>query len=239
MKTMKFIMLALLVPALFTSCMKIKGKGDVVTETRTVSGYSSVGLSMDATVYLTNGNEYSLEVIAQENLLPYIQTKLENDRLVVMVKHNTVLGSHEPILVRITAPGITDLDVSGSGLIDVQNEWLGTTLETTISRSGKIRSGQVQGDMLKANISGSGDIEAEGGQAGSEELTISGSGNIEVRYVVAADVDANISGSGNIYTQANNLLDASISGSGSIYYLGNPQINAHVSGSGSIMKITK
>jgi hypothetical protein len=238
MKTMKFIMLALLVPALFTSCQKIKGKGDVVTETRTVSGYSSVGLSMDATVYLTNGNEYSLEVIAQENLLPYIQTKLENDRLVVMVKHNTVLGSHEPILVRITAPGITDLDVSGSGLIDVQNEWLGTTLETTISGSGKIRLGQVQCDMLKANISGSGDIEAEGGQAGSE-VTISGSGNIEVRYVVASDVDANISGSGNIYTQANNLLDASISGSGSIYYLGNPQINAHVSGSGSIMKITK
>ena len=234
---MKFIMLALLVPALFTSCQKINGKGEVVTEARTVSGYSSVGLSMDATVYLTNGNEYSLEVIAQENLLPYIQTKIENDRLIIMVKHNTVLGNHEPIQVRITAPGITGLDVSGSGLINVQNEWLGSTLETNISGSGRISLGQVQCGMLKANISGSGDIEAESGQAGSEDLTISGSGNIELRNVVASEVDANISGSGNVYTQATTLLDATISGSGNIYYLGNPQINAHVSGSGNIMKI--
>jgi hypothetical protein len=237
MKAMKFIIVALLVPALFTSCQKIKGKGDVVTESRTVTGYHSINLAMDASVYLTNGNEYTMEVIAQENLLPYIQTNLENDQLVVKIKNNVVLGNHEPIQVRITAPDITDLDVSGSGVIDVQNEWLGTSLETNISGSGTISIAQVQCGTLKASISGSGDIEAESGQAGAENLTISGSGNIEVRYVVASDVNANISGSGNIYTQANNLLDATISGSGNVYYLGNPQINAHISGSGNIMKI--
>jgi hypothetical protein len=237
MRTLKFIMLGLVVTAFFTSCQKIKGKGDLVTETRTVSGYNSVSLSMDASVYVTNGTEYTLEVMAQENLLPYIQTKLEHDRLVIKIKNTVSLGHHEPIKILITAPGMTDLDVSGSGLIDVQNDWLGTTLETHISGSGKISLSHVQCGTLKAKISGSGDIEAESGQVSAEDLNISGSGNIEFRYVVASDVNADISGSGNIYTQATTLLDATISGSGNIYYLGNPQINAHISGSGNIMKI--
>ncbi len=237
MRTLKFITVALLVPVIFSSCQKIKGKGDVVTETRSTGSFSKVSLAMDATVYLTNGPELSVEVSAQENLLPYIQTKLENDRLVIKVKNNTVLGHHEPINVRITAPYVTALDVSGSGLIDVQNEWLGTTLETNISGSGKISLAQVQCGTLKANISGSGDIEAHGGQAASEDLTISGSGSIEFRYVIASDVSANISGSGDIYTQAGDLLDATISGSGNVYYLGNPQINVHISGSGNVMKL--
>jgi len=237
MRTMKFILFALLVPALFTSCQKINGKGETVTETRSANGFSSVSLAMDASVYILTGTETTVEVIAQENLMPYIQTQIEGDRLVIKVKNNVVLGHHDPIQVRITAPGITSLDVSGSGLVEYQDEWQGTVLETNISGSGRIELGNVSCSTLKANISGSGDIDAAGGQAETENLTISGSGNIELRDVIAGDVDANISGSGNIYTQSTDLLDATISGSGSVYYLGNPQINAHISGSGNILRI--
>lgn len=237
MKTAEYLLIAMFVPVFFTSCQKIKGKGDVVSETRSVSGYSEIALQMSADVYLTNGDTNSVEVLAQENLLPYIQTKLDNSRLVVKVKNGFSLGNHEPIRVIITAPGVETLSVSGSGTISVENLWEGTTLETTISGSGDISLQEVQCGTLKANISGSGSIGAEGGQVSLADMTISGSGNTDFRNVVALDASTNISGSGDIYTQVNNQLDATISGSGNIYYLGNPQINVHISGSGNVVKL--
>jgi hypothetical protein len=68
MKTAKYLFIALSVLVFFNSCQKIKGKGDVVSETRSVSGFSEIDLGMSATVYLTNGDTNSLQVLAQENL---------------------------------------------------------------------------------------------------------------------------------------------------------------------------
>jgi hypothetical protein len=237
MKTAKYLFIALSVLVFFNSCQKIKGKGDVVSETRSVSGFSEIDLGMSATVYLTNGDTNSLQVLAQENLLPYIQTNVNNGRLEIKVKHGFNLGNHEPMQVIVTAPGVTSLAVSGSGKIIVENQWNGTTLETSISGSGDTELSDVQCGTLKADISGSGSIRADGGQVSMADMTISGSGNIDFRNIVAWNADADISGSGDIYTQVNNQLDATISGSGNIYYLGNPQINVHISGSGNILKL--
>jgi hypothetical protein len=237
MKTVKTFLIALIVPVIFTSCQKINGKGDVISETRTIVGYQAIELSTDATVYLAGGDENSIEILAQENILPYIQTVVENGRLVIKEKHGVHFGKHEPIRIYITAPGITSLTISGSGTIEATTNWQGTELHTTISGSGNIHLGYVECSLLKANISGSGSIDAEGGDAGSEDLTISGSGNINLRDVMAGNADTDISGSGDIYTQVNGVLDATISGSGNIYYDGTPQINVHISGSGNIIKL--
>lgn len=237
MKTARLLLLALIVPVLFTSCQKIKGKGEVITETRTVTGYTSVELSTDASVYISQGDEFSLEILAQENLMPYILTKNENGRLVVKLKNGFHLGNHDPISIYITAPDVSGLVVSGSGKIEATDDWTIPEIEAKISGSGDIQLGHVVCGTLKATISGSGNIEAQGGEAGLEELTISGSGHIDIRNVVASDANANISGSGDIYTQVTGLLDATISGSGNIYYLGTPQMNIHISGSGNIIKL--
>ncbi len=237
MKTARTLLIALIVPVLFTSCQKINGKGDVISESRTVTGYHGIGLSTDASVYLTSGDEYSLEVLAQENLMPYIQTVIENGILVIKFKNGVHMGHHEPISVYITAPGISSLAVSGSGKIDVTNDWMGSSMELTISGSGDIRLGYVTCNTLRATISGSGNISAQGGTAGYEDLTISGSGNIDIRSILSQTTDADISGSGDIYTQVAGTMDATISGSGNIYYLGTPQMNIHISGSGNIIKL--
>lgn len=237
MKKVQFLMILLLLAVVFSSCQKINGKGDVVTEDRSVSGYDAVLLAMDANVYVTNGDTFSLQVLAQENILPYIITKVENDRLVIEVKHHVYLGNHEPIQILVTAPGIKSLSVAGSGDIEEQNDWYGTSLKVSVSGSGDIYLENVYGDLMNADISGSGNIEAAGGDVTDEDLNISGSGNIDLRYVTADHVEATISGSGNMYVQALLFLDATISGSGNIYYLGNPQINVQISGSGIIQKL--
>lgn len=221
----------------FTSCEKIKGKGETITETRTVTGYSGIGLTIFATVYFTNGPDYSLEIHGQQNVLERIITRVEGNTLVIKLRDGVHLGVHDPIRIFITAPEVHHMDISGSGDIFVDNLWAGDDLSADISGSGNIQVSELDAVRFNATISGSGNIKAMTGLAGQEYLRISGSGNMELSGVQAEEVWTHTSGSGDMYVQATLLLDVSISGSGNIYYLGNPVINTHISGSGNIRRL--
>jgi hypothetical protein len=237
MKTIRFFLTLMLVPFIFSSCQKISGKGDTVSENRTILGYSSIGLSMSADVYFTSGPAYELVVTAQENLLPYVETYVSGSQLVIRVKKGVVLGPHHPVQIQITAPGVTSLSVGGSGDIHVMNNWAGMNLETTVSGSGNIAIQTLEAGTFTGTISGSGNIEASGGTAGREDLNISGSGKIGLQGVSSGTTESHISGSGDIYTNVSDLLNATISGSGSVYYSGSPVMNIHISGSGTVKRI--
>jgi len=234
---MVMAVMALLIGAGFSSCEKIKGKGDSVTEARTVTGYSGIGLAISATVYYTSGPDFLLEIQGQQNVLDRILTRVEGNTLVIKLKNGVHLGQHDPIRIYITAPGVDHLDISGSGDIYVDNLWTGSDLSANISGSGSISVSGTESDRFSATISGSGTIRVLGGLTDQEHLKISGSGDIEMRYVEAQEVWTQTSGSGDMYVQAIQLLDVSISGSGNIYYLGNPIINTHISGSGNIRRL--
>lgn len=237
MRIIKFALLALVVAVSLSSCKKIKGKGELVTESRSVTGYSGIELNMEGTVNFTPGTDYTLAVEAQENLLPYIETFVDGGHLVIRQKPGTTFGDHEPITVTVTAPNASGCWISGSGNINVLGQWTGTAVEAGISGSGNIYIQDVDVTNLKVRISGSGNLEAVSGYADNEDLGISGSGNIDLSEVIADYTDATISGSGNIYIQVITQLDATISGSGSIYYLGQPAVNVNISGSGKVIKL--
>jgi hypothetical protein len=229
--------LILLAPLLFNSCEKVKGKGDVVTETRSVGTYSAVDLSMDAIVYFTPGEDFALKLSGQQNVLDVIETEVEASRLVIRVQSGIVLGNHKQVTVYVTAPDVSSLNISGSGDIFQEGGWTGDDLFLNISGSGIIRMDSVSANRLFATISGSGSMNAITGRCDREELNISGSGNIDLRYVPCGTVYTRTSGSGTTYVNAISLLDVTISGSGDVWYYGEPSVSIHISGSGNVRKL--
>ncbi len=229
--------LALVTTTLFTSCEKIKGKGEVITETRTTGNYSGISLAMSASVYFTPGDSYSLQIRGQENVLKQIVTQAEGTHLSIKVRNGVTLGSHEAITLYITAPVVTDLNVSGSGDIFVDKPWNTSNLSANISGSGTISLNDLTAGQISAIISGSGSIRATSGKVTREDLTISGSGTIDLRSVECQTVYTTTSGSGDTYVHATNMLDVTISGSGDIWYYGTPVINTHISGSGNLKRM--
>jgi hypothetical protein len=239
MKTRMIItaILALITMTLFTSCEKIKGKGEVITETRTTGNFSGISLAMTATVYFTPGASWSLQISGQENVLKQIVTQVEGTHLSIRVRNGVILGSHESITVYVTAPSVTDLNVSGSGDIFVDKPWSTTSLSVNISGSGTVSVNDLTAEQLSAVISGSGTIRATSGKVTREDLNISGSGTVDLRSVECQTVYSTTSGSGDTYVHATSMLDVTISGSGDIWYYGTPVINTHISGSGNLKRM--
>ena len=84
-----FVILAAVL-LIMTSCEKevIRGSGETKTEKRSLDGFDKVLLEIPSEVTIEKGNEFDLEIKAYSNLLPYIETYVENSALHIRYKNS-------------------------------------------------------------------------------------------------------------------------------------------------------
>jgi hypothetical protein len=219
----------------FTSCEKVIGDGPLVNETRTTAGFTGLESEVSANIAYVQGNEYKVELTAQQNILNVMETPVVNNKLIVRFKNNVRVRSHEQITIKVTAPYVTSIGASGSGNVNVLSPLSGNDFSFRLSGSGNIILPMTTCSHLETNISGSGNISIAGGTAITEHLKISGSGNIDAQNVLAKSVTTTTSGSGIMKLSASETLNVTISGSGSVYYWGTPTVGTSISGSGKVI----
>ncbi len=217
----------------------IKGNGQVKKENREMSNYTSLASQGSMAVELAYGNSNQVMVEADENLLPYIETSVENGKLTIRSKKNVNLKPESKMVVYVTMTKINSLQQSGSGNINGTGAFTndGKT-DIGVSGSGNLKLDFDSFHDLDISVAGSGNIDLRHGTTRTITAKISGSGNIDCSDISSRDVDAKISGSGNIKVNADNSIDAKISGSGNVFYKGTAQnINSKVAGSGKVLKM--
>lgn len=222
-----------LATVLLSACSGIfgeRGSGDVITETRDVSGFDSIALEGTGTVQVEFGDSESLVIEAEDNLMPLLSSEVRGGTLVLGATRT--ISPTEDIVYAVTAVGIDSVDVAGSGDViapDVESD----DFEAEVSGSGGVFLTDLDTDQLMLDVSGSGQIEVSG-IAGSISVRISGSGGVDAEALAASTGTVSISGSGDAVVNVTDHLDAEVAGSGSIEYTGNPTVESEVSGSGKI-----
>ena len=233
-----FSLVTLVITIMGASCRRdrfwVRGEGPSVTNTRTVSSFNGVTLSMDANVEIFYDSVCRLEITGQQNILNLITTDVVNGVLEVDLKRHTTLGKHETVTVKLHLPSLSSIAISGSGNITSS----GVNCESfnaRISGSGDINFNGNIANSIDAHISGSGNMNLNSSSTClNAKYSISGSGNIDAEWLKADYVEAKISGSGDQKIYAEKQLEVSISGSGDIAYRGNASVSASISGSGKL-----
>jgi hypothetical protein len=232
----------------------VDGNGVIVSQTRTVSSFTRVESNGEFDVMIYPGEERSVKVEADENLMDFIITRVSGDELIIETRRGNCIRSSEDIRVTVTVPELYHIDLNGSGSI-----WCDTLsapdFDVDLDGSGSIRCVSLTVPDLSAKISGSGKMNMSGvfsnvravidgsgettltGETSIADFLINGSGRISAGDLKADTCYAKITGSGDIYTWVIDLLEVDISGSGTVYYYGdNPIINTHITGSGRVIK---
>jgi len=208
-------------------------------EKRNVSTFSEIALNIPATLYLEQGNDQSVRIVAGSSTLEDIITEVKGRRLIIRFPNKPqFFRNYKPgkIEIYISVPDVDALSVSGSGDI-LSKELKSRILDMAVSGSGNIDIKDLNSEKVKASISGSGNISIGGDNVADElGVSISGSGNFDGEDFEAEKVTAHTSGSGNCKVYSNGSVMARIAGSGNIYYGGNPSIDATVAGSGKVRK---
>ncbi|REE82019.1 putative autotransporter adhesin-like protein [Lutibacter oceani] len=214
---------------------KIKGNGDITTITRNVSDYDAIGIAGSFDVKLFKGNEGTITIKADENLLEYIVTEVENGNLKIKPKKGYNLVSRKTIEITVPFESIDGVSLAGSGDVFTNDIIKSNNLKISLAGSGNMDLNVSTGD-LDSNIAGSGNIKLTG-ESDNFNCSIAGSGNLNGYNLKATIANASIAGSGNVKVNAVNEIHAKIAGSGNIVYSGDPEIiKSKSAGSGSVKK---
>ncbi len=216
---------------------KIEGNGRLKKETRQAGNYTAVASAGSWDVMIAYGESNSITIEGDENLLPYIETMVEEGKLSIRTRKSYNLRSKNKITVYVSLTRITGISLSGSGDIIGQGRFRNEGESYfKLSGSGKIDMDFDKVGTAEVGISGSGDIRLKG-SAGSVNVKISGSGNADCSELIADNASVRVSGSGNVKINANKSIDASISGSGNVSYKGAASdVKKHVAGSGRLVR---
>lgn len=193
--------------------MGVRGNGKVVTDERNIADFTELELGGAYSVDVKVGGKPSLVISGEENIIKYIKTYVEGDRLIVDTRKN--ISPRKEIRIKITVPKLDALDASGACDVYAEN---------------------IKSERFSIDLSGAGSIELNG-STDKCNIDISGAASLDAKNLKSRSLKVSISGASSADVYASEYIDASVSGVGSITYYGNPKdVRKDVSGVGSISK---
>ncbi|MEJ7623454.1 MAG: head GIN domain-containing protein [Pyrinomonadaceae bacterium] len=175
-----------------------KGSGNFVKEARDLKGFKSIDVGGVFQVEITAQRDFGVEIEADDNLLPLIKTHVSGSTL--HIEADKKLSSSQPIRIRISAPDITDLEISGAANVTL-NELKNAGVSVEASGASKIKLAGETG-RVTIDVSGATSVDADSLKAENGSVEASG----------ASHVDVNVTGN----------LRADASGASKIIYAGTP-----------------
>lgn len=189
----------------------VRGSGFAQSEYRLLDSFDQIKLAGVGTVNVVAGEQQSVQVTTDDNLLECIRTDVENGQL--RIETTRSIRPQTDLVVHVTVPQVTAARVSGSGEMNLDG---------------------VASQELELSISGSGDLKANG-QVVDLKTKISGAGQADLQQLAADNAEIKISGAGDIDLFASQSLDVRVSGAGNVNCFGNPtHVSQRVSGAGSV-----
>lgn len=233
-----------------------RGSGNVVEETRPISGISGIDLATIGNVIIEMGDEESLRIEAEDNLMKFFETSMRGGTLKISTSPRSVnLRPTKPVLFFLTVKTLEEVSISGSGDIQVPDlessqfkatiggsgdisigDLLAERLEVDIGGSGDVSTGRVEVQSFRVNINGSGDIYLMELNADALSLDVNGSGSLRIEDGSVSSQDININGSGNFQADglSTNVANIRIGGSGDITTWVTDSLDVSINGSGNV-----
>jgi len=240
MKTMKLSKQIFLVSVFFLgmscnmSLFGITGKGNVISQKRVVTDFTSIELLSSADVEVVKGERFEVIVSDYENLIDYNKISVENNRLLINTDPNVkIKRSNAKVLV--TMPLLNVVSLKGEGDMCIKSNF-DSLSSISVSGSGNVSAESCCGlDLLDVFVYGSGNINLKG-DVQQLKAIISGSGNLNLYDLLAQSAECFMLGSGDMMVNAQKELNATNSGVGNIIFKGDPQVDMNLNGVGSIKR---
>tara|TARA_R110001583_G_scaffold12056_3_gene53734 strand:- start:2423 stop:3142 length:720 start_codon:yes stop_codon:yes gene_type:complete len=211
----------------------VKGNGDVQTQDREVSNFSGIKVSGAYTIYLSQDDECSLRVVADENIQKIIKSEVKNG--VLYIKNETSIRNAKKMELYIGFKYLRFIKANGAISLKNENELKLDEFKIEINGASSAKL-ELSANKISIDNSGASSIYLKG-KANELNIDISGAGSVNaVDFKVnEARIDISGVGTGKVYVE--DKLRVSISGIGSVKYKGDPTVTSDISFLGVLKKI--
>lgn len=237
-----FLLALILMAASFSACdltalAGVSGSGPVVPKEYNLSGFEAVEVSHAFDVVIEQGDRFQVTVKTHENLVQYLDVKVEGDTLHVGFKGLHSLNNTDgEVYVRM--PRLRAVGLSGACDAELRGDWKSESFSVDLSGASELK-GQLDAGEAKLECSGASSLILTG-TANKTAIDGSGASKFHLENFTTGDLHIELSGASHATVTINGRLDADLSGASSLHYGGNPTLGStDTSGASSMKRISK
>jgi hypothetical protein len=216
------------------------------TTTRSVSHFTKIRFKDLGTLYLSQGEQESLTIEAEAEVLEQITSDVRDGVLLLGIKDDwwdrigkvissVFSGEQSKVVYHLAVKDLDEISISGSCKLECDS-LKSDSLDVRVSGLGDLAFANLECSKLDVRINGRGEFTAAG-RAGVQEVRISGSGEYMAADLASQSLRIVISGQGNATVRVAESLDITISGLGQVNYYGHPKLRQVISGMGKSKRL--
>ncbi|WP_167630283.1 GIN domain-containing protein [Listeria valentina] len=173
-----------------TNSNVIHGSGNVVSKYREVPANFSVSGVSDSSSIRVNvipSAKNEVQVTAEDNILPYVETFFTNDKLTVKLTDGYSINSTKPITVNLySSMGLQNISASSSSVVTVQGKITATNLKVNASSSARVNLNRLDVTNLSVKATSSASVTAtQSSSISSLDLNSSSSAVVDLSKITA------------------------------------------------------
>ena len=222
------LLVGLLTISLVSGCAGIKviGSGNTVSKTYDYSDFTTINAQNGMHVELTHSDSFSVEVVADDNVIDHIEVNKSGDTLRIKPKPNAQFRD-ATLTAKVTMPELHRLELSGGSHVNLagfsSNHDLSVKLSGGSHVSDFITPSDITAGNVDFNLSGGSHVRLTG-SADDLDIDCLGGSHIDLEGLSANNADINLNGGSHATINISGTLNIDISGGSKVYYLGNPKM---------------
>lgn len=193
---------------------QVSGSGNRQKQKREIATFTSISTEGAFHIEVIAQKTPSLEIEADDNILPLIGTEVSNN--VLHIKSKQGYSVSEPVIIRIAVANLEGVTVNGAGKIDVEG---------------------LNNERFELDINGAPSVKVSG-ETKLVDIDTNGAATIDTSKLRAVRAVVETKGVSRVEVRAADQLDVTVSGPSSVVYSGDPVVNKTVNGPGSVQKKT-
>lgn len=187
----------------------VQGSGTSATESRDVDDFDAISIEGFGNVNVDVGQEKSLTITGDDNLLPLIESTVANGKLTIRPKES--INPKTEMVFDITVPNLNNVELSGAAKFELNN---------------------IDSESFELEMHGAGKVAANG-TAAELDVEVNGASSVDLKKLEAAEVKIEMNGAASGKVHASESVNAEINGVGTITVYGNPsKIDKEINGLG-------
>ena len=210
---------------------RVGGSGNVISQTRPISGVDAVSLEGVGDLTIVQGEPESLVIQAEDNILPLVKTETGAGLLTISEKGS--LAPTKPIRFTLTVSSLKKVVSSGAGNVRSAKLTSPGLLDLRVEGAGTVDFSQLECSSVKVVLAGAGDVKLDG-HTRNQDIEISGAANYKAADLRTQVTKLSVNGAGDAKVWAMSELDVDINGAGSVDYYGKPTVKREINGVGSL-----
>ena len=222
------VLVGLLTISLVSGCAGIKviGSGNTVSKTYDYSDFTTINAQNGMHVELSRSDSFSIEVIADDNVIDHIEVNKSGDTLRIRPKPNAQFRN-ATLTAKVTMPELHKLELSGGSHLNLTGFSSSQDLSVTLSGGSHVSDFITPSDITAGNV----DFNLSGGShlrligsADDLDIDCSDGSHIDLEGLSANNADIKLNDGSHVTVNIGGTLNIDISGGSKVYYVGNPNM---------------